>query len=137
MQQASLNLQNYICIPRGKQCEVFEYNNFESLETIINKKHDYYAVMVEPFSASSLYELSDEFLIKLRKICTEYNIVLIYDEVYTGWGKTGSLMNFMRQCQFTENYAEANHKCCEKFTPDILCKNYRRRKSLNCWIYSR
>jgi len=107
--------------PKVNNVEVFEYNNFESLETIINKNpSDYFAVMVEPFSASSLYELSDEFLIKLRKICTEHNIILIYDEVYTGWGKTGSLMNFMRQCQITDNYAEADHKCCEKFTPDIL-----------------
>jgi putrescine aminotransferase len=56
---------------------------------------DVYAVVMEPFSASSLRECSPEFLFEIRRICTELDIVLVFDEVYTGWGKTGALFHFM------------------------------------------
>ena len=39
---------------------------------------------------------SEEFLRGLRELCTANDIVLIFDEIYTGWGKTGSLFYFMR-----------------------------------------
>ncbi|CAM5597141.1 aspartate aminotransferase family protein [Streptomyces purpurascens] len=54
-----------------------------------------YAVVLEPFSASSLRECSAEFLYEARRLCTEQDILLIFDEVYTGWGKTGRLFHFM------------------------------------------
>ncbi|MGP3635030.1 aspartate aminotransferase family protein [Streptomyces sp. 24-1644] len=56
---------------------------------------DVYAVVLEPFSASSLRECSAAFLHEVRRVCTERDIVLIFDEVYTGWGKTGALFHFM------------------------------------------
>ena len=39
---------------------------------------------------------SEEFLRGLRELCTQEDIVLIFDEIYTGWGKTGTLFYFMR-----------------------------------------
>lgn len=57
---------------------------------------DVYAVIVEPFSASTMRCCSEEFLRGLRALCDAENIVLIFDEIYTGWGKTGSLFYFMR-----------------------------------------
>ncbi|NEE07841.1 aminotransferase class III-fold pyridoxal phosphate-dependent enzyme, partial [Streptomyces sp. SID7499] len=57
---------------------------------------DVYAILIEPFSASTMTECSEEFLRGLRELCTEEKIVLIFDEIYTGWGKTGSLFHFMR-----------------------------------------
>ncbi|QSB17327.1 aminotransferase class III-fold pyridoxal phosphate-dependent enzyme [Natronosporangium hydrolyticum] len=66
---------------------------------------DVYAIMVEPYSASSLRCWSETALRELRELCTAEDIVLIYDEVYTGWGKTGTLFYFMRH---------------EGVTPDIL-----------------
>ena len=36
------------------------------------------------------------FCRELREICTNEGIVLIFDEVYTGWGKTGHLFHFMK-----------------------------------------
>lgn len=82
--------------------ETFCYNDLESVRGQISKLRnkrgdsDVYALIVEPFSASSLRESSEEFLRGIREICTEENIVLIFDEVYTGWGKTGELFHFMR-----------------------------------------
>ena len=40
--------------------------------------------------------MSQSFLKELRKICNKKKIVLIYDEVYTGWCKTGYLFYFMK-----------------------------------------
>lgn len=57
---------------------------------------DVYAVLVEPMSASSMRVCSEEFLRGLRELCTAEDIVLVFDEIYTGWGKTGSLFHFMR-----------------------------------------
>lgn len=59
-------------------------------------KCDVYAIMVEPFSASSMRSWSETDLYGLRRLCDEHDIILIFDEVYTGWGKTGSLFYFMR-----------------------------------------
>jgi putrescine aminotransferase len=39
---------------------------------------------------------SRDFLVAARALCDQNNIVLIFDEVYSGWGKTGYLFNFMR-----------------------------------------
>ena len=60
-----------------------------------NNTSNIYAIIVEPFSASSLLSCSESFLRGLRDICSKENIVLIYDEVYSGWCKTGNLFYFM------------------------------------------
>ncbi len=57
---------------------------------------DVYAILVEPFSASTMRHCSERFLRELRQLCTDEDIVLVFDEIYTGWGKTGSLFYFMR-----------------------------------------
>ena len=81
--------------------EKFEWNNLESVKKLINKykknnESDIYCIIIEPFSASSLLECSEDFLRGLREICTINNIILIFDEIYTGWGKTGEYFYFMR-----------------------------------------
>ncbi len=80
----------------------FEYNNTASVSKQINEHRNkdgssnIYALIVEPFHASSLTSCSEKHLVELRKLCTEENIILIFDEIYCGWGKTGELFNFMR-----------------------------------------
>lgn len=72
----------------------FVYNEIASLKEKV-RQHSVYAIIVEPFSATHLKGLSHEFLIELREICDRENIILIFDEVYTGWFKTGPLLSFM------------------------------------------
>jgi putrescine aminotransferase len=57
---------------------------------------DVYAILVEPFSASTLRGWSEKALREVRRICDDEGIILIFDEIYTGWGKTGSLFYFTR-----------------------------------------
>jgi putrescine aminotransferase len=78
----------------------FIYNDLESVKHLVedlrkNNTSNIYAIIVEPFSASSLLSCSESFLRGLRDICSKENIVLIYDEVYSGWCKTGNLFYFM------------------------------------------
>ncbi len=89
--------------PTIQHVESFKYNNIESVMAFVaklrkaNGESDIYAIIVEPFSASSLRECSTEFLRELRGICSNEKIILIFDEVYTGWAKTGDLFNFMQK----------------------------------------
>ena len=79
----------------------FIYNSIDSIKTKIsehvkNGKSNIYAIIIEPFSASSLKSCSGKFLRELREICNKHNIVLIFDEVYSGWFKTGKIFNFLQ-----------------------------------------
>ena len=48
------------------------------------------AVIVEPFSGSAGVIIPPQgYLQRLREICTQHNILLIFDEVITGFGRTG------------------------------------------------
>ena len=52
--------------------------------------------MVEPVQGEGgVIPATEEFLKGLRKLCDERNMLLLFDEVQTGWGRTGSLMAYM------------------------------------------
>ncbi|WP_329269282.1 aspartate aminotransferase family protein [Streptomyces sp. NBC_01451] len=88
--------------PRLPGTDSFAYGDIESFRLALERHtdgrghSDVYSVVLEPFSASSLRECSAEFLHEVRRLCTELDIVLVFDEVYTGWGRTGELFHFMR-----------------------------------------
>jgi len=80
----------------------FKYDDIDSVVNLIGRlrnddgSSDVYAIVVEPLNASSMRSCSSHFLVRLRELCDNENIILIFDEVYSGWGKTGHLFNFMR-----------------------------------------
>ena len=87
--------------PRIPNTESFEFNNIESVKEKINKfrnksgESDIYALFIEPFNAGSIRSCSKEFLEELQKICNDEKIILVFDEIYSGWYKTGNLFYFM------------------------------------------
>lgn len=71
-----------------------EYNNLKSFEEAVDE--DTIAIMVEPVQGEGgVIPATEEFLKGLRKLCDEKDMLLLFDEVQTGWGRTGSLMAFM------------------------------------------
>jgi taurine--2-oxoglutarate transaminase len=60
------------------------------LEHMIRNEGNVAAVIVEPVvGTNGVLVPADEYLPKLRKICDDNNILLIADEVMSGWGRTG------------------------------------------------
>ncbi len=70
----------------SKNTLVVQYNNSEELQSLLEKEDDVAAVIVEPVLANMGLVLPQKnFLNDLRKITLEKNIVLIFDEVVTGF----------------------------------------------------
>src|SRR6201995_5486984 len=60
------------------------------IEHMIRNESDVAAVLVEPIvGTNGVIVPPDEYMPKLRHICDEYGVLLIADEVMTGWGRTG------------------------------------------------
>uniref|UniRef100_UPI003F494808 aspartate aminotransferase family protein n=1 Tax=Nonomuraea bangladeshensis TaxID=404385 RepID=UPI003F494808 len=94
--------QNHFAFPTIPGIRTFRYNDLDSVREILGQSRDgrgrseVYALLIEPLSASTMQWCSEEFLRGLRELCTAEDIVLIFDEIYTGWGKTGSMFYFTR-----------------------------------------
>ncbi len=71
----------------AKDTLLAEYNNLESVITLIAaNKSEIAAVIIEPIAGNmGCIVPSESFMDGLRKICTEENILLVFDEVMTGF----------------------------------------------------
>jgi len=62
----------------------------EYIEHMIENESDVAAVLVEPIvGTNGVLIPPGEYMPRLREICTNHNVLLIADEVMTGWGRTG------------------------------------------------
>lgn len=67
-----------------------EFNDFDSLKKAVNSKTC--AVILEPIQGESgIHPASKEYLQKVRDLCDLNDILLIFDEVQCGVGRTGEL----------------------------------------------
>ena len=75
----------------------FSYAEFNNVQAFADAcTDDTIAIMVEPVQGEGgVIPATKEFLQGLRKLCDERNMLLLFDEVQTGWGRTGSLMAYM------------------------------------------
>lgn len=84
--------QDFAPLPEGIQHTAF--NDLEQAKAVINENTC--AVIVEPIQGEGGVLPADlEFLKGLRQLCDEHGAVLIFDEVQTGVGRTGSLYAYM------------------------------------------
>jgi acetylornithine/N-succinyldiaminopimelate aminotransferase len=71
-----------------------EFNNLESFKEAVTGNTT--AIMVEPCQGEGgVYPATKEFLEGLRKLCDEKDILLLFDEVQTGWFRCGEAMAWM------------------------------------------
>lgn len=95
----------YRCIYNRESCAS---ECFDKMERCIVERHDEIsAIIVEPMiqGAAGMKIYSPIYLNKLRKLCDEYDIHLILDEIAVGFGRTGEM--------FACNHA--------KISPDFMC----------------
>jgi len=84
---STLGIPNSLGVTKAnaKNTISIEYNNIQAVRDTI-KKGNIACVIVEPIAGNMNFIRSEEnFLAQLRKICTAKNIVLIFDEVMTGF----------------------------------------------------
>ncbi len=79
-------------LPEGFYCEAV-YNDLESVKAAINERTC--AVMLELVQAEGGVIPADKaFVQQLRQLCDEHDLLLIFDEVQTGMGRTGTLFAY-------------------------------------------
>lgn len=97
----------YRC-PLGLEPESCKIDCLSSLAKILETKaEEIAAVLIEPMlqGAGGMIVWPKEFLERVRTLCDEHNVLLIADEVFTGFGRTGKMF------------------ACEhaNISPDIIC----------------
>ncbi|MCS3901357.1 aspartate aminotransferase family protein [Methanococcus voltae] len=86
--------------PKPKYQEGFEplptgfryapFNDIEALKSMVSEHTS--AIIIEPVQGEGgIYPVDKEYLKEVRKICDELDIVLIFDEVQCGMGRTGKM----------------------------------------------
>ena len=75
------------------------YDDLEALEAILETHPNIAGFLVEPIQGEAgVYTPDENFISKARSLCSEYNVLLIADEIQTGIGRTGSLLAVCGNC---------------------------------------
>lgn len=81
--------------PKPKGFIHVPFNDIESIKKTLND--DTVAIMLEPIQGEGgVNPATEEYIKELREICNENDILLIFDEVQTGFGRTGTLFCYQQ-----------------------------------------
>lgn len=83
--------------PISKFDEEFNENELDEIkQTLKNKHQEIAAIIIEPIvqGAGGMRIYHPKYLEALRILCDKYNILLIFDEIATGFGRTGKLFAY-------------------------------------------
>ncbi|MGI2148071.1 adenosylmethionine--8-amino-7-oxononanoate transaminase [Shewanella baltica] len=104
----ALTKQSFVPAPQTAFGEALQADDLTAMRSILSANHhDIAAVIIEPImqGAGGMRFYSADYLAGIRALCDEFDVLLILDEIATGFGRTGKLFA----------YEHAN------ITPDILC----------------
>ncbi len=86
------------------ECEQCGLKCIDYIEYVCKCEGDIGAILMEPIRCTDVQVPTKEYYQRLRKICDDYDVALIFDEIPTAFGRTGKMFAF-------ENY---------DIVPDIL-----------------
>ncbi|WP_158841690.1 ornithine--oxo-acid transaminase [Polaribacter sp. L3A8] len=70
-----------------------EYDNLQELQEVLESSNNIAAFLVEPIQGEAgVYVPSEGYLAAAKKMCTDYNVLFIADEVQTGIARTGKML---------------------------------------------
>jgi acetylornithine/N-succinyldiaminopimelate aminotransferase len=81
----------------GPMLPGFTYAEFNNLDDFASQvTENTIAIMLEPIQGEGgVHEAAPKFLKGIRKLCDEKNLLLLLDEIQTGWCRTGEVMGYM------------------------------------------
>lgn len=80
--------------PMPPGAEFFPYGDIAALREVVESgdPHDVAAIFVEPIQGEAgVFDPPEGYLLDVRRLCDEYGILLVCDEVQTGIGRTGKM----------------------------------------------
>ncbi len=94
-----------------------EYDNLQALQEALENSNNIAGFLVEPIQGEAgVYVPSENYLAEAKKMCQEYNVLFIADEVQTGIARTGRLLATCGNCTCEDK----NCSGAPEVKPDIL-----------------